>query len=114
MSNETPRPAVAGPLEPTVRPADLQSEALLHAGKCRSWAAKTFNDAPDAALCVGAGDRLLYAAQLLDAQAHEIERLRSALRRITHCTGATPSLSESGCGRLLAQIEHAAMNALEA
>lgn len=57
----------------------LQSEALMHAAKCRSWAAKTFNETPDAALCVEAGDRLLYAAQLLDAQSLEIERLRAAV-----------------------------------
>lgn len=44
----------------------------------------------------------------------EIERLRAALQRITHFTSATPSLSESGCGRLLAQIEHAATKALGA
>jgi len=42
------------------------------------------------------------------------DRLRSALVRITHFTSATPSLSESGCGRLLAQIEHEATRALEA
>jgi len=41
-------------------------------------------------------------------------RLRLALTRITHFTSATPSLSESGCGRLLAQIEHEATRALEA
>jgi hypothetical protein len=61
--------AGASPVDQPVRPGDLQAEALLHAGKCRTWAAKTFNDAPDAALCVGAGDRLLYAAQLLDLMA---------------------------------------------
>lgn len=67
-----------GPAERGVRPA-LDSEALLHAAKCRTWAAKTFNDTPDAALCVEAGDRLLYAAQLLDAQALEINRLRAGM-----------------------------------
>ena len=67
-----------GPAERGVRPA-LDSEALLHAAKCRTWAAKTFNDTPDAALCVEAGDRLLYAAQLLDAQALEINRLRATV-----------------------------------
>ena len=71
-----------GRVEPEVRPANLQSEAILHAGKCRSWAAKTFNDAPDAALCVGAGDRLLYAAQLLDMQAREIQSLRATLAMV--------------------------------
>jgi hypothetical protein len=60
---------------------EIVEEALLHAGKCRSWAAKTFNDAPDHALCVGAGDALLYAAQLLDAQAWEISRLRAGHER---------------------------------
>jgi hypothetical protein len=44
--------------------------------------------------------------------AAEIERLRAALQSITHFTSATPSLSESGCGRLLAQIEHEALKAL--
>jgi len=48
-----------------------------------------------------------------EEQKREIERLRSALTRVVHFTSATPSLSESGCGRLLAQIEHAATAALE-
>ncbi len=54
------------------------------------------------------------SAQEMRAAANEIERLRTALQRITHFTSATPSLSESGCGRLLAQIEHEATTALEA
>jgi hypothetical protein len=81
MNTET-KNAGDGPAERGVRPA-LDSEALLHAGKCRTWAAKTFNDTPDAALCVEAGDRLLYAAQLLDAQALEINRLRASLDSTT-------------------------------
>ena len=47
-------------------------------------------------------------------QASNVDRLRASLQRITHFTSATPRLSESGCGRLLAQIEHEAMKALEA
>jgi hypothetical protein len=39
-------------------------------------------------------------------------RLRAALAKIVAFTSATPSLSENGCGRLLAQIEHAATEAL--
>ena len=78
MSNEQKPAAVVGQLDQPVRPDDLQSEAVLHAGKCRSWAAKTYNDPPDAALCVGAGDRLLYAAQLLDLMALAEEGAKEA------------------------------------
>jgi len=42
----------------------------------------------------------------------EIDRLRVALQRITHFTSATPGLSQAGCGRVLAQIEHVATDAL--
>lgn len=80
MTNQTPPQAQPqAVLSSAELGPGLHSEALLHAAKCRSWAAKAFNDTPDAALCVEAGDRLLYAAQLLDAQAMEINRLRAGM-----------------------------------
>jgi hypothetical protein len=43
-----------------------------------------------------------------EPMAAEIQKLRAALTRITHLTSATPSLSVSDCGRMLAQIERVA------
>jgi hypothetical protein len=57
---------------------------------------------------------LAHDRELRDALTAERDRLRDALKRITSFTSATPSLSESGCGRLLAQIEHEAQTAIDA
>lgn len=53
-------PAQAQQAEPLI------SEALLHAGKCATYSAKLFNEAPADVSMVEAGDRLLRAAQLLN------------------------------------------------
>lgn len=55
-------------------PAALRREAILHAGKCRQMSAKIFNENLDIANCVSAGDRLLYAAQLLNLLALAAEK----------------------------------------
>lgn len=52
-------------------------------------------------------------ARLAAAEAQR-DALLTQMRRIADFTSETPGLSESGCGRLLAQIEHAAVGAIDA
>lgn len=88
---------------------DLQPVAEVHCGRLR-WHIP--HDNYSVPLKFTNNDtHLLYDRETVDAK---LERLRAALQRIAHFTSATPSLSESGCGRLLAQIEHEATKALGA
>ncbi len=84
----TPQPQAAQPVEDLIPEA---TAAKRHAAKCRSFAGRLYNETPSVSLSVEAGNRLQYAAQLLDILAGGINAMKAA--EIASRTAA-PALTE--------------------